>query len=303
MSVGRSVFVTMARSPEQRRGAAMLIESIRSFGGPMSRNPVWLFETDPADARCSDLAADGVDVVPLRPPDGVRGYYYADKVHAAARAEEMAGASVDTLVLLSPECLVTRPPVLFELPGGLDAAVRPVHIRNVGVGVDDPVGGFWRGVYGATGVDDLEGSVESYVDVQTIRPYYNSAAYSVRPAAGLLSEWRDRFAGLVLDRDYQSAFCADERHRIFLHQAVLSAILATRIEKDRVRVLPPDYGYPYNLHGSVPEERRARLLNDLTCVIYDERSLDPAEMADIEVREPLKSWLSGHAADAERWRS
>ena len=52
------------------------------------------------------------------------------------------------------------------------------------------------------------------------------------------------------------------------------------------------YNYPYNLHQSVPPERRAVALNDLVCLTYEERSLDPKLMTDIEVHEPLRPWLA-----------
>lgn len=295
-SYGRTVFVTMVRSPGQRRGAGVLLDSIRAFGGALSDCPVRLFEANRTAAPCSSLAAAGAEVVPLELPDDVRDYPFADKVFAAAAAEETAGPEVDTLVMLSPECLVTRPPLLFALAEGVDAALRPVHIRNIGLAAGDPVDGFWRGVYNALGVEDLAGTIESFVDRQTIRPYYNSAAYSIRPSCGILREWRRRFRDLVADEDFQSGWCADARHRIFLHQAVLSALLATALDRERVRMLPPEYGYPYNLHESAAEDRRARSLNDLVCAIYEERSIDPAEMDDIEVREPLASWLSKRAA-------
>jgi hypothetical protein len=52
------------------------------------------------------------------------------------------------------------------------------------------------------------------------------------------------------------------------------------------------YNYPYNLHASVPEPRRAQALNALVCIAYEDRCLDPGEMVDIAVEEPLRSWLA-----------
>jgi hypothetical protein len=108
----------------------------------------------------------------------------------------------------------------------------------------------------------------------------------------LLRQWLECFEVLVGDQAFQSAYCQDERHQVFLHQAVLSALIATRLDPQRVRILPPIYSYPYNLHPSVPCDWRAQALDDLVCVAYEERSLDPAVMNDITVHEPLRSWLS-----------
>jgi hypothetical protein len=113
----------------------------------------------------------------------------------------------------------------------------------------------------------------------------------VNPSRGLLRKWLECFQTLVLDKAYQATYCHDELHQVFLHQAVLSALLATSLEPARIRVLPPTYSYPYNLHESVPPERRAPMLNDLVSITYEDRSLDPAIVDDIGIREPLRSWL------------
>jgi len=97
---------------------------------------------------------------------------------------------------------------------------------------------------------------------------------------------------LVCDQAFQLDACQDERHQIFLHQAILSALIVTHLDPERVRTLPPDYSYPYNLHQSVPLDRRALALNDLVCIAYEDRSLDPHVVHDIAVDEPLRSWLS-----------
>ncbi len=87
--------------------------------------------------------------------------------------------------------------------------------------------------------------------------------------------------------------------RVFLYRAVLSALIATSLDRARARELPPDYGYPYNLHSVVPADRRAAALGDAVCVIYEDRSIDPRDVADIEIREPLRSWLTARTAKGE----
>jgi hypothetical protein len=130
------------------------------------------------------------------------------------------------------------------------------------------------------------------VEGERIRPYFNSAAFSVDPSERLMGRWLRLFCEMAADEDYQREACADELHRIFLHQAILSALVATSLERRRILELPPDYGYPYNLHGRVPEERRAARLDDMVLPIYEERSVDPRVVDDIEIGAELRSWLS-----------
>ena len=119
-------------------------------------------------------------------------------------------------------------------------------------------------------------------------------AFAIDPSLGLLRRWYECFEALVADQDFRTESCADDLHQIFLHQAVLSALLATAVEPARIRVLPPAYNYPYNLHQAVPFDRRAASLNDLVCITYEDRSLDPNVVDDIDIHEPLGSWLALH---------
>ncbi|HEY47993.1 MAG: hypothetical protein AMJ88_13275 [Anaerolineae bacterium SM23_ 63] len=292
----QTVFLTLVRTTGERARARILIDSIRSFGEAMSQYPIWLFEADTVKAPCKSLEGMGIQVLPLNAPNSVRRYYFGDKVYACARAEEMTPQEAQTLIWIDPGCLVIKPPLLFDLGQSFDTAVRPVHIRNVGLTYTEPLDGFWKGIYEAVGVKDIQSSVETFVDLHHIRSYFNSHAFAVNPSSGLLRQWLDTFEVLVKDEEFQLSYCQDELHRIFLHQAILSALLVTTLDQQRIRLLPPDYNYPYNLHQSVPLDRRAQALNDLVCIAYEDRTLDPNMVDDIEIHEPLRTWLSTNFA-------
>ena len=161
----------------------------------------------------------------------------------------------------------------------------------MGSHADAPPDGFWQGVYDEVGSGGVDLTVESFIDSVALRAYFNSAAFTVNPSLGLMREWRDRFAALAQDEAYQSEHCADDLHQIFLHQAVLCAVLPARLDASRIRILPPEYGYPYNLHGDVPPDRRVVTINELVLPIYEERSVDPSVVDDIGIDEPLRTWL------------
>ena len=198
---------------------------------------------------------------------------------------------------IDPGCLVVNPPVLYELSRDHDAAFRPVHIQNVGLRPDEPLDAFWQGIYADVGIPDVSTTVQSFVDRRTLRAYYNSHAFAVNPALGLLGRWLEHFRALARNVHYQQAACQDEPHRVFLFQALLSALLSRDVAPERLRILPPEYNYPFNLQGKVPAEYRARVLNNLVTFAYEERSLNPAEVTDIALEEPLRSWLAAHCAN------
>ena len=92
---------------------------------------------------------------------------------------------------------------------------------------------------------------------------------------------------LVDDTDFQADPCRNVQHQVFLHQAVLCALLAKRLGKAQIRALPPEYSYPLHMHDQVPAAQRAVTLNELVCAVYE----DELPLEGLVVREPLQSWL------------
>jgi len=220
-----------------------------------------------------------------------RNYPLAEKVFACALAEEMAALEgVQTLIWLNPDCLIFNPPELFILGDQYDAAFRPVHIRNVGSLANEPLDGYWQGVYEVVGVDQVPYTIESYVDGQTIRPYFNTHCFAINPACGILQAWRAYFLTLLLDKEFQDDYCQDELHQLFLHQVVLSALVMKSIEKDRLLILPPEYSYPLHLQDKLPTEKLVKSLNQLVCMVYEDATL----LDGIDIQEPILSWLKGN---------
>lgn len=285
-------FLLMIRSETGARMARVVIESLRAFGGHLSDNPVWVFVLKSEHALHALTGLGGVQNFPLVLEQNSPPYPFTEKVYACARAEEMAGADFRTLVWLSLDCLIVNQPLLFDLspaPGHLaaDAAFRPVHHRNVGSLADSPLDDYWQGIYRALDVRDMPHTVESFTDQQKIRPYFNTHCFAFNPVVGLGRSWWAYFKAMVTDEAFQAGPCRDDLHRIFLHQAILSTLVASRLDWERIRLLPPEYNYPLNLLKEMPSDRKAPVLNDLVNAVYEEAF----PWDEIAIREPLRSWL------------
>jgi hypothetical protein len=288
-------FFLLVASREDARCARLLIGSLRAFGGGLGGAPVWTFV--PRSSRAADDAPriEGAEVVPLEVDAPLAGYPFGAKVAACARAEEVAEDRCGSLVWMSPQCLIVNPPDLLRLPRGVGAALRPVHIRNVGVPAGGPLDVYWRAVYDAVGLDGAAWSVESLVDPEAIGPYYNTHLFSVDPSSGLLREWCSHFRAMIADEAFQGGPCADGLHRIFLHQAILSALAAKTLGRDRIRELPLEYSYPLHFHSRVPPAVRPRTLNELVCPVYEGAYSHPGTLGGITTDEPLLRWLEERA--------
>jgi len=285
-------FLLMFRSEMGEQMARTVIESLRAFGGPLRDCEVWAFVLDPARLPHALNGIGKVRNIPLALQQSDPAYPFAEKVCACARAEEMAGPDVRSLVWLGLDCLIINPPLLFDLgpvPGvaSADAAFRPVHHQNVGSPAHEAPDGFWRDIYHAIGVDDMPYTIESFVDGRTLRPYFNTHCFAYDPATNLGHAWWEHFKVLASDRAFQAGPCRDEAHQIFLHQAVLSTLVAKQLDWDRLRLLPPEYNYPLNLLGEMPPALRAPSLDGLVNAVYEEAF----PWTEIEIHEPLYSWL------------
>jgi len=300
-----TIFLT-AVSANNLAPVRLMIDSLRTFGGELADAPFWVFASDPstgspvpaAPAQAGQrpepvraLETGSTRVLPLTAPDPVTTYTLGKKVTACARAEELAPAGTRSLVWIDAAYLFCQPPTLFALSADCDAAFRPVHIRNVGLSPSEPLDAFWSGIYSALGVDDVRTTVTSFVDGQLLRTYFNSHAFAINPALGLMRGWYEHFQLLVSNKSFQSVACTDESHQIFLFQALLSALVATSIDPARICFLPPTYNYPYHLQNQIPENQRAATLNELVCFTYEERDIHPTALTGIQVHEPLRSWL------------
>ena len=287
-----TVLVTHVGNSNEVRQAALMIDSLRTFGGGLSDIPVLVFEDEDHPVQQGELSRDGVSLHGLARPEGVGQYTLDSKVYTCAAAEDLLEDSCESMIWISPDCMIVNTPILFQLGDDCDAALRPVHITNIGSLAEGPADAFWEGVFQAAGVDDLNVTVESFIDCRILRAYYNTHAFSVSPSLGLMREWKQLFIELASSRKFQRSCCADDLHKVFLHQAVFSVLLADRIGRDRIRMLPEEYSYPYNLHNMVPRDRKSATLNELVCIACEDRSLDPELMDDIIVEEPLLAWLS-----------
>jgi len=286
------VFVTAISHPAQLAPLRLLIQSLQSFGGSLSACPVWVYCADPQLCSSASFPPPQVEYILLEIPTCVKAYPFGNKVAACAAAESLAGPETNALIWIDPDCLVIQPPQLFDLEPGIEAAFRPVHIGNVGLPASEPLDPFWQGIYAAVGVSDLSSTVTSFVDNQILRPYFNTHAFSINPALGLLTRWYALFQHLIAHQPFQQTACADERHQIFLFQALLSALVAASLAPDQIRILPPTYNYPYNLHARVPVNLRPAALNHLVCLTYEGRTIHPGLVTDIQINLPLRAWLS-----------
>ena len=253
------VFATFVEDAYSERKAALLVDSIRRFGGRLANAPIYIAVKDMDRVPLPNLRTRDAVLLPLE-ADPVAGEYpLGAKVFAAAQVERLVAKHARTMLWVDPWDLILGPPTGFELDRGTAVALRPVHVVNIGLPVGQPVDAYWSRIYRDAGLDPARvPTVEPLVDPQPIRFYVNCGIIAFRPSLGLCQEWARRFVELVKDDAYQKAACSDFRHRLFLHQAVLSGLILQRTTPGQRRWLPIELGYPLEFHlkGKIPADKR-----------------------------------------------
>jgi glyoxylase-like metal-dependent hydrolase (beta-lactamase superfamily II) len=298
-------FVTYVSAPYQENAAAMLIDSIRAHGGAYRDCPVYVVLTDEDNAPGTRLPRANVEILPLRLEVLIQGYPFAVKAYAAAKVEELTAGKFHSLAWFDPETLLLNPPKEMDLSEGIAAAVNPVTLTNTGQKESEPINAYWAAIYKACSLDPQKlFAVETGVDCNKIRAWLNCGIFAVRPERGLCREWAKILDALIHDPEFQHVHIQDALHKTFLHQAVISTLIVSRLERSEIHLFSPGNGYPLFCHnidfqtsyGSfrVPDHKMAKRLNDLTSVFHESfwfshpdwlKSIPPADA-------PLKEWLN-----------
>ncbi len=281
-------FMVMIATPQEEKETGVLIDSLRTFGGEYAQSPVVLVLSDPQKTDGRALADKVQQTVVLEMDEQFRPFPFSDKVYACAQVEELVAQKTDWLVWLNPDCLILAEPRALTADPAAWAALRPVHIRNIGAPADGPVPDYWQRIYAAAGVDpEKTWTVESFVDREKLRAYFNSGCMAFAPDKGILRGWREAYATLLADPAAHAFYTSDRSYAIFCHQAVLSAVVVAQAGKERVNLLPPSYGYPLPLQDQAGFANRMTSLWDIVIAIGG----TPESLRKIEITDLYQRWI------------
>ena len=285
--------------------ALALAESIRSFGGGLSRAPIRLYllenkvTSDPSLARkCGEL---GVALFSFQAPPENLAYPFAAKIIAAARAEEELAGKTDILVWMDPDTVVWREPSDFLLDKKFVLGYRPVMHQLIGSSFDQPLDDFWSRLYHMLGVNpESLFPMVTPVDRITIRPYINAGLLVLRPERGVLRKWLEAFNIISADPVLQDMCRQDQRKLVFLHQAALAGAVLVSVGREAMTELPEAYNYPLNLQAQIPAERRLTTLDGLTTLRYDEGETVAGLLEKSGLSGTKVDWLLAHFPASDR---
>ena len=275
----------------------ILVESIRKFAGIFSDAPIWLITTKaeeeiPLSSR-AQLKMHRVEIIQISLDAEILKFPFTGSTFAAATAEIMAVGKTKYLAWLGSNSLIINEPREFLLKAGKNLGCRPVHHTLIGSLYYQPIDEFWELVYRKCGVpEERIFPLQTHVDGNVLRPYFNSGFLIVRPENGFLQKWWEKYKQVYKDSDFQKFYEKNDLYLTFIHQAILSGVVLSIFEREELEILPFSYCYPINLYEeSLPEYKPQSTSELVTARYYLEKLLKPEGFEKIPFHEPLRSWL------------
>ena len=297
------IFALLLDTGDGERDALRLANSIRTFGGEYCFNPIWMLsrhdEEDFSEETRQALFSTGVRLVTFEREPGETHFPFVDYVTAAALAEGLAQGETRCLAMMACDTLVLQPPSSFVLAAGKSFGGCAVHLKLLGSGVSEPVNDFWSLIYRNCHVEgERIFTMQTIVDEQPVRAYFNAGLLVVRPERGLLRGWQANFERLRGLPEFEPFYQQSELYSIFMHQTVLAGSLLSALNPDEFQQFPFTVNYPLHLHSKVSEKRRPTHLEQLITCRYEEFSEtfnDPSIEDMLRADTTLKGWLEAQA--------
>jgi hypothetical protein len=274
----------------------LLAESIREFGGALSKQPIWFFMPKLSNELSLDTLTRfqglDVDVVSFEMDQEVLKFPFTGHAEAAAKAESRANENANLLAWLAPNTLVLHEPTDFILDSNMQLGYRPVHHKLLGLLYNEPLDSFWTLVYNHCGVKETHVfPMKPHVEDEPIKPYFNAGSLIVRPEKKLFSAWRDSFLDVYRNPTLLELYKKDQRNAIFIHQAILSGVLLTILDRNEMVELPTEYNYPIHLFEEDATTGRPKSLEDCITLRHETFHKDPNWHEKIQLSDSLKDWI------------
>ena len=232
--------------------------------------------------------------VPFEIPRPVWKFPFGALVLAASAAEAKAASDnrAELLAVMDPFSLVLNEPWPLLLDPDKRLGYRPVDHTLIGSNYDRPLEPFWASIYNHCGVyEEQVFPMQTSVDLNRLRPYFNAGLLVVRPAGGLLARWWNNFLHYFNAPAYDEFYRQNDIYRIFFHQAILAGTVLSTLEREKLQELPHQVNYPLHMHADYPPERRPAALHQIVTARYDTFFDDPGWRKAIHIDEPMFTWL------------
>lgn len=286
-------------NPGYETNSVLFSESVREFGGSLSESRIQMYYPE-YDKQLSQNFIDrmsnlNVELIPFQLDLEVLRFPFTAHAHAAALAETKNLGKTEILAWMASNTILLREPKDFLLSKSIALGYRPVHHTLLGLRYDEPLDPFWTKIYEICNVPSENiFPMQPHVEEFLIRPYFNAGILITRPERQLFQNWRDTFFNAYSDDSFQEFYKDDNRYAIFIHQAILSAVILAMLKKEELLELPHNYNYPVHLFNEDKSDNRPISIDECITFRHEGFYKDVDWMNKIPAQETIKQWLNEH---------
>ena len=286
-------FITYGQGPD----SLILAESIRKFGGNFGNSPIWAFtpikeEDFPKEVK-DQFHSLKVQLIHFEVEQDVDARFpFIANVNAAAIAESMTINKSKFLIWYGTNSIILKDPTDYLLNEDKNLGYRPVHHTLIGSIYDEPIDSFWKIIYEKCNVtEDKIFPMKTHVDYNILRPYFNSGFLIVRPEKGLLQNYWRKYKELYNDPIFDDFYKKDKLYVTFIHQAVLSGVILSKMNHSEIYELPYNYNYPLHLHDETPLEYQPNSNDELITARFYLNKLVKEGVDKLPIKDKHKEFL------------
>jgi hypothetical protein len=286
-------FIITIDGGDLERKSLLLIDSIKTFGGPFSKSPIWVIRTTTGSELGSEtpkrLESMDARLVTQTTQSIMPGNRFSNKIYAAEIGERIA--DTETIVFLDSDILCLSPPYLLRPGISNKVAVAPVAAKIVGQECSKNLSEFWKTIYSVCQVQRSRlWPVTTVNDRKTIWAYFNAGVISAKKSVGLFRKWKESFETIALDK-YVLKLDPKASEFTFLDQAVLSAVILREFRNEEVRELPPSHNYSLIRQTRYPPSVRINRISEIALLHYHKEFYKLDWMRGMSVDEPYLRWI------------
>ena len=243
MNMEEIVFASSAYSSVFDPEVSLFVNSIRKYAGNLSDKPIWLFipteEKKIPEEVFKKYEALNVTLYPTLAEEEDYRFPFVNTVFSSYKAETLAKAKSKLLAWIGINSIIINEPTKFILDEDKNLGYRPVHHILIGSVFNEPITDFWKYIYEKCDVNvESLFPMKTHVDGKILRPYFNSGFLIVRPMKGLFQKWWKKYSELYKDPFFSEFYQRSDFYVTFIHQAVLSAVILSYLQKEEMEELP-----------------------------------------------------------------
>jgi len=294
----KQTFITLAYPGHSLTNLRLMLASLREFGGALAGSPVWvLFPGSKGAFSAEELgqfAQLQAEPIAFACEANQLNFPFGAKVGAAAAAEKLAHGQTEFLTWLDSDTIILTEPKEFNLPPAKIFGYRPVHHRLIGLPWDEALDPFWTQINQRCQVPTKNIFPMLTHTGEKIRPYFNAGTFVIRPEHGVLANWQQTFQAAYHEPSFTPFYEQNQRYAIFMHQAILTGVVLSKLEPAALQELSPQINYPLHLHPEIQPSLRARRIDELVTVRYEDLFDAPGWQKEFPISESLAGWIEAH---------